>query len=360
MAGIRDPFARPDGSRAGTPEEFYENRAYLKELMQRYVYGYMPALPRKSEVSEVYREDILGGAAVNEYRTISFDGLSMKVRIAYPRGAKKLPAIMRLDYLCGREYAPSVENEMLKAGRYVFVTVSRRDLCEDEPSSREGLPYAAEGLGAVGIWGLGACVCLDHISGMEAVDASKVALTGHSRDGKAAIFAAAMDERFAAVIPNGSGCGGAGSFFVRGPGSESLEIIVKNLGAWFSERLLDFAGEEKLRKLPVDMIFSLALIAPRPILCTEAENDLWANPRGTFTNVTAVNRICEFLGAGKNVCGMVVRPGNHDQTDADWRALVEFTDRVFYGKAPETDLNRKYFDVTAGDIPWEIPKKQDG
>ena len=106
MAGIRDPFARPDGSRAGTPEEFYENRAYLKELMQRYVYGYMPALPRKAEVSEIYREDILGGAAVNEYRTISFDGLSIKVRIAYPKGAKKLPAIMRLDYLCGRTDKP--------------------------------------------------------------------------------------------------------------------------------------------------------------------------------------------------------------------------------------------------------------
>ena len=183
---------------------------------------------------------------------------------------------------------------------------------------------------------------------------TRVAITGHSRDGKAAICAAAMDERFAAVIPNGSGCGGAGSFTVMGSGSEDLNSIISNLGCWFSSELATFGKGSNVRRVPVDMIFALACIAPRPVLCTEAKNDLWANPLGTYTNITVLNKICAFLGGPEDSCGMVIREGDHAQTDEDWRNLIAFTDRVFYGIEPSVDFNTEYFDVS-DKIPWEVP-----
>lgn len=351
---LRDPFLKPDGSRVRTPEEFYANTAYLREAMQHYVYGHMPPRPEKIETLEQTSEEILGGKAVMEYRTLSFDGLSMKIRIAYPKGAKGLPVIMKLDYLCEKEFAPAIEDEMLLAGKYVFVTISRKDLCEDEPKDRSAMPYREYGLGAVGIWAFGAIVCLDYIQDMEILDSSRVALTGHSRDGKAAICAAAMDERFAAVIPNGSGCGGAGSFTVQSSGCEGLGTILSNLGTWFTSELSEFKYYRKARQVPVDMIFALALIAPRPVLCTEAKNDTWANPLGTYTNITALNRICDFLGYPEDTCGMIIRPGDHNQTKEDWLALVEFTDRVFYGVTPDMDFNQQYYELT-DEIPWVTP-----
>jgi len=350
--GIPDPFLKPDGTRVLTVSEFKQHREYLKALLSHFVYGKMPEMPNSIEVTSARSELILNGAAVQKYETLSFENLNMDIRITYPANARGLPVIMKLDYLCDAKYRPMVEDELLLERKYAFVTISRKDLCDDVLSPSTVMPFPENDLGAIALWAWGARVCLDYIWDMDFIDNSRVALTGHSRDGKAAICAAAMDTRFAAVIPNGSGCGGAGSFIVKGRGSETPEIILKTFPHWFCNRLRKCID---MGIIPADMIFARALIAPRPVLCTEAALDLWANPYGTYVNTVAAREICEFLGADNAINGMVIRKGEHNQTDEDWRALISFCNSVFYRLTPEIDFNKKHFEVDENAILWSTP-----
>ena len=311
IGGIPDPFMRPDGTRAASIRDFTAHRVYLKSVLEKYVYGKMPEIPEKIDILSSRSERVLGGAAVQVYETLSFRGLREDIRISYPAGARFLPVIMKLDYLCGAEHRPAVEDELLLTGKYAFVSISRKDICPDTVGPADAMPFPENDVGAIALWAYGARVCLDYIGDLEFADPKRVAITGHSRDGKAVICAAAMDERFAAVIPNGSGCGGAGSFIVKNPGSETLDIMRKAFPHWLCKRLSALADRGVI---PADMVYARALIAPRPVLCTEASLDLWANPYGTYLNTLAARKICKFLGRPDVINGMIIRqPGEHNQ-----------------------------------------------
>ncbi len=354
---IPDPFLGPDGSRAETPGAFETHRAYLRAALEHYVYGELPEKAETIESVAATEAEILGGEAVQRCETLLIDGRHrVEIRFAYPKDAAGVPLIMRLDYLCDDLYRPAVEDEALLAGRYAFCTVSRRDIAPDSASDRSTLPYGDDGPGAVAMWAYAAMTTLDYLWDSPVIDKERVALTGHSRDGKAALCAAAFDERFAAVIANGSGCGGAGSFYTVGSGSESLDTMLGAFPHWLSGTLLDLPASLR-RHVPVDMIFARALIAPRHVLLTEAEEDKWANPYGAYVNTVLAREICAFLGHDETVNGMTRRPGGHGQLDPDWRYLIEFLDCVFYGEAPQTDFNAEYFDTAWLALDWSVPER---
>lgn len=357
ITSIPDPFLRQDGTRVETPEEFEEHRAYLRAALEHYVYGALPEKARTIEAVSATEAEILDGKAVQRCETLLIDGTHrVEIRFTYPRDAAGVPLIMRLDYLCDDIYRPAVEDEALLAGRYAFCTVSRRDIAPDSASDRSTLPYGEDGPGAVAMWAYAAMTVLDYLWDSPVIDTERVALTGHSRDGKAALCAAAFDERFAAVIANGSGCGGAGSFYTAGGDSESLSTMLRAFPHWLSKTLLDMPSSLRQR-IPVDMIFARALIAPRHVLLTEAEEDKWANPYGAYVNTVLAREICAFLGHEETVNGMTIRPGSHDQLDTDWRYLIEFLDAVFYGQTPQTDFNAAHFDISALTLDWSVPER---
>ena len=174
---------------------------------------------------------------------------------------------------------------------------------------------------------------VDYVESRRDLNHEQIVLTGHSRDGKVALLAGAVDERFALVAPNGSGCGGAGCFRDTDSKSESLEQITdpKRFGYWFHPRLRWFVGREE--RLPFDQHFLKALVAPRPLLCTEARGDVWANPQGTRRTSVAARDAYSFFDA-KNKIGLTYRNGQHDQTLEDWRTLLEFANWHLMGKVP--------------------------
>src|SRR5205823_7658808 len=148
--------------------------------------------------------------------------------------------------------------------------------------------------GAVAAWAWGLHRAVDYLAGDKDIDRGRIAAVGHSRLGKAAIVAAAFDERIALAIPHQAGCGGTAPS--RGKVGESVTRINTSFPHWFDAEFKNFNDQPE--RLPFDQNCLVALVAPRPVLLTNATEDTWANPEGQFQVLQAAEPVYRMLGAG--------------------------------------------------------------
>jgi hypothetical protein len=172
---------------------------------------------------------------------------------------------------------------------------------------------------------------VDFLLTLPMVNPAAIAVVGHSRGGKAALLAGATDERIAVTGANGSGAGGAGSYFVQGPGSETLADSLQRFPYWYGRAIADYLGREET--LPFDQHFLKAAIAPRAFVSTEALGDLWANPTGTWRTHVAAREVYQFLGVPDRI-GIAFRPGGHSHSTEDWDTFLDFAEWHLGGKTP--------------------------
>ncbi len=371
IEGLPDPLVFQDGTQVKNRADWLRRRAEIVALIQYYEYGHLPPAPRNVVAETISSEPILDGAATEKRLLMSMGPgrqIGVHVRMLIPRhrsvslgkaqagvppsagsreASRPFPVIIINDN--HQNGHTPIDRELIERG-YVLAIYNRTDLAPDKendpqrPPGSARLAYPQYDWATLAIWAWGGMRVLDYLETLDWIDPAKVVITGHSRGGKVALLAGALDERFALVVPNGSGCGGTGSFRVRGERCETLELITdpKRFSYWFHPRLRTFAGQ--VNRLPLDQHYLRALVAPRGLLSTDALGDAWGNPLGTQATFEAAQGVFDLLGAGDRQ-GQHFRPGGHDQLAEDWRALADFADRLFFAKPTERDFKQAPLDT---------------
>ena len=214
-------------------------------------------------------------------------------------------------------------------------------------------PDSADECGTIGAWAWGLQRAVDYLVTRPDIDPRRIVVTGHSRTGKAALLAAAFDERIAMALPHQAGCGGTAPSRARiaiGKPYNTLDApnrrqpeTVKNINDafphWFNARFKEFNSQPE--RLPFDQNCVVALCAPRPVLFSNGRADTWINPAGQFEVLRATAPVYRLLGAGdftaeelppdgqlpNGVLGYHLRPGGHELLREDWKVFLDFADK---------------------------------
>lgn len=383
---LPDPLTLLSGEKLETAEQWTTSRrAEVQRLFEHYVYGKSPKMPGAGDLKAevLFEKPVFGGKGVmREVKIDYLDGAPpVFLLIVQPKSDTPVPVFVGLnfggnhtttdnpDVKLSEVWAPSrhegvVDNRSTEASRgvkasrwpfelavdrgYAIATLYHGDLDPDFHDWSNGVHplFFAEGQtkpepgewGAIGAWAWGLSLAASHLIEDKSIDGSRVCVMGHSRNGKTALWAGAQDERFALVVSNNSGCGGAA--LSRPRRGEKVSDINKNFPHWFGDRFPSFDDRED--HLPVDQHMLLALCAPRPVLVCSAEEDTWADPEGEFASCIGADPVYQLLGtnglAGATEFPKVnvltggriayhIRPGKHDVGPADWAVFFDFADR---------------------------------
>ena len=384
---LPDPLTFENGKSVASSSDWYgKRRTEMLELFEKEVYGRIPEF----DFSQVYilnesDSSALDGIAIRKQITIKIiindQNLDINVLIYQPKSELPVPVFLGYNFDGNQTVHADtsilitnswVENDselgindhhanektrgiansrwpvkMIIEHGFALATVYYGDI---DPDYDDGFKNGIHGLihpegttpgvdewGSIAAWAWGLSRVMDYLESDPAINAQKVTVIGHSRLGKTALWAGAIDERFAVVISNNSGCGGAA--ISRRQFGETVERINSSFPHWFCDNFNHYNKKEK--KLPVDQHMLIALMAPRPVYVASATEDLWADPRGEFLAALAADTVYQFLGLPglpvktmpdadhpviEGYIGYHIRTGKHDITAWDWEQYLKFVD----------------------------------
>ncbi len=345
-------------------------RPQILTLFSHLVYGTVPSPSKPIETTfEVVTSDdeFMGGKATRKDVRIRFQNengtVEMLILVFVPNGATKpVPAFLKHSFNNTKSH--DFDAHPTKPGHirngwplgeffdrgYAFVAVYQQDLVGHNEVSflgrtihrlfyRDGQSFPkAHEWGVLSTVAWGGSRALDYLATDAAVDHTRVAVMGHSKMGKAALWTAARDERFALAISAQSGCAGAALW--RRKSGETLKKMVTRFPYWLCRNAWKFVEQED--DLPVDQHMLLALMAPRPVYVASGIEDTWADPRGEYASAYHAGEVYRLFGKkalgspelppiGEAVLdrhvGYHVRAGGHSVELYDWRRFMDFADR---------------------------------
>jgi hypothetical protein len=384
---LPDPLVFQDGKPVKSAKDWKKRREELIGLFQKSEYGRNPKPPKGAgyEIFDIDRK-ALGGKAIRKQVRIDLTtnkgGPAEDVLVYVPADAvKPVPVILAINFSGNQavindpgiklpvvwnrrtgKSAPAAATsrgtdtdwqveQTLKHG-YGFATVYYQQIDPDFKGGMEqGIGIrallfkagqtepAADDWGAIGAWAYGLSRAMDYLEKDNDVDSRRVAVMGHSRLGKTALWTGAIDTRFAMVLASCSGEGGAS--LARRNYGETTRNLVDKFPYWFCRNFQKYADHSD--QLPIDAHELIALSAPRPVYITSAEQDLEADPQGMFLACVAAGPVYKLLGAqdlgadrmpGLNqpvmhTLGFHYRTGKHEVTAYDWDQFLKFADMHF-------------------------------
>jgi hypothetical protein len=408
----------PDGLPAATAEDWRtKSRPHQLRLLEESVYGRrLPAVPVQPQPS-IERTDVELAGEIPAVRIqarlrlgAAPDAAVTDVLLYLPQSAAPVPVFLNLNFKGNQAEHPDpgirlsqawlpddapigiVDHRATAASRgtlarrwpveqmlargYGMATACYGDVFPDRDDGRAASALASLGHpvaddlppdepGAIAVWAWQLSRILDWLVTLPEVDARRVIVVGHSRNGKAALWAGAADERFAMVVSNESGCGGAA--LSRRNYGETVAAITKRFPHWFCPAFATYADREL--ELPCDQHSLLALVAPRPLYVASAVDDRWADPRGEFLAAVAAEpawRLFGLSGLGTSdyppvdspigtTIGYHVRSGKHDLLEYDWQRFADFADRTLPRDSPERSRDRPAFHPVQSPLPVKPP-----
>jgi len=389
-----DPLVMLDGTPVRTRDDWFnKRRPELKALFEHYMYGKAPSPPDNLTATIVRTDEkCLDGKATLREVTIKFGPKSappINLLLIVPNNRKgPSPVFVGLNF-CGNhavlddpkialppqwiyKSCAGVESEratdkgrgsqknvwaadLLVERGYALATLYNADLDPDTPELTDGihpyyLPAGKDKLGQndwgtirARAWGLSRVV--DYLVTRPDIDKTRICAIGHSRLGKTALFAAAFDERIALAVPHQSGTGGMA--LSRDNKQETVTRINNSFPHWFSDSFVPFGGHEA--KLPIDQHMLVALVAPRPLLDGEGDQDTWANFDNAMLSLKGADKVYKFLG-NQGLVGSGIVNGDERFTDANCGDLVQ------YRRDGEHVLNRAYWQRILDFADLKLPK----
>jgi dienelactone hydrolase len=385
-----DPLTMLDGTKVTTKEQWEkQRRPELKALFEHYMYGKRPSVDGKFEAkTQVLHEDskAFGGKATLKELALTIgpaDAPPIYLLLVVPNERKgPAPVFVGMNF-CGNHalvddpkihlptcwmypnHAGVKDNRATEAGRgkekdvwaleqsidrgYAVATFYNGDIDPDDKEKRGGIrPFmpprkveadGGEATATIMAWAWGISRVVDYLVTDKDLDAKRIAVVGHSRLGKTALLAAAFDERIALAIPHQAGCGGTAPSRQNNSKAESVKRINTSFPHWFCDNFKKFNDDTS--KLPFDQNCLAALVAPRPVLFSNAVEDQWANPEGQFAVLKATEPVYKLLGAGgleakempkpgrliDSKLGYYIRPGVHSMTKEDWKVFLDYADK---------------------------------
>lgn len=362
-----DPLISISGEKITSVEDWETyRREEIMVLLSNFIYGVRP-LERPDDISfrvDSITENYLGYPLVRKCVTVSFLGYELPFDLFLPqRQYKKNPVPLFLHVLNESSMKANLpvenpDNDFLPilamANRgYGCAVMSTLAVAPDwihRPGFKKGVFGAVQPNTAhrdqrswanISGWAYGASRIMDYLETDPDVRHTYTGICGHSRAGKAALWAGATDPRFALVISNDSGCSGAA--FTRGTteGMETIKAI--NISNWFCDNYQKYNYRKEM--LPFDQHMLLAAIAPRPLYVKSNEEDIWAGPDEELLSCKLASPVYELYGQK----GVIVddkieigKPyhegtiayhrssGDHNLTAADWQLFMDFADRYLY------------------------------
>lgn len=357
---LPDPLQFDDGREVRNARQWEKKRRpQVLEVFAQEMYGHMPARPEGLHFSTISEETVYAGLGLRKVVRIYLDADQthwFDVLIHLPKDAAgPVPMFVGLNFK-GNDATLDERADfrwpyelVLKAG--MGVATAWRDSIE--PDGKDSKLAEAEGVcrdggvrswynkdgdwGAISAWAWGLSRIVDYLETDEAYDTDRLAVIGHSRLGKTALWAGANDLRFDMVISNDSGCCGAA--ISRRKFGETFAVIDTSFPHWFTREFDKYKGREEI--FPADQHWLIALAAPRPVYVASATEDLWADPKGEWLAAKAAEPVYALFGMqglddgmpapdvsdGDGRIGYHIRRGTHNILAFDWQQYISFMNR---------------------------------
>jgi dienelactone hydrolase len=343
IAGLPDPLLDSASKPITRPEEWARQKPRLRDAIQHWMFGKFPPAPRnlRATTTGTRRE---GRVTVREVR-LEFGPdhrATLRLELIIPDGKGPFPVFLT-NHANNRPWIYTAVRRGYIACVY-YATDPRYANGDDSDAWVE--VYPEYDFSVLARWAWAASRAVDYLVTIPEVDKSAIGLTGHSRNGKQALLAAAFDERIGAVVPSSGNSGECDPWrYTTDPfANESIELLTGAQSHWFHPRLRFFAGRED--KLPVDQNTLLALVAPRGLMLYSGYAESAGNPFGFEQAYRDALRVYRLLGREQNIW-LHLRSGEHETTAADIENFVDFFDSVFRRRArpkSETWINGYTFE----------------